>query len=79
VVLTESLTFPGFRAAASLFGVTLVGVAMDQQGVMPDALASACLRHKPRLIYLTPTIGRVQVIFDAMPNSIEQWRRSLKH
>jgi DNA-binding transcriptional MocR family regulator len=56
VVLTESLTFPGFRAAASLFGVALVGVATDQQGVIPDALASACLRHKPRLIYLTPTI-----------------------
>ena len=56
VVLTESLTFPGFRAAASLFGVALVGVALDQQGVIPDALASASLRHKPRLIYLTPTI-----------------------
>jgi len=56
VVLTEALTYPGFRAAAALFGVELVGVTMDQHGVMPDALASACRRHRPRLIYLTPTI-----------------------
>ncbi len=56
VVLTETLTYPGFRAAAALFGITVVGVAMDQHGVMPDALAAACRRHKPRLVYLTPTI-----------------------
>jgi DNA-binding transcriptional MocR family regulator len=56
VVLTEELTYPGFRAAAALFGITLIGVAMDRHGVLPDALASACRRHRPRLIYLTPTI-----------------------
>jgi DNA-binding transcriptional MocR family regulator len=56
VVLTETLTYPGIRAAASLFGVGLIGVPMDQQGVLPDALASACRRYKPKLVYLTPTI-----------------------
>jgi DNA-binding transcriptional MocR family regulator len=55
-VITETLTYPGFRAAAALFGLTVIGVAMDHRGVMPDALASACRREKPRLIYLTPTI-----------------------
>jgi DNA-binding transcriptional MocR family regulator len=55
-VLTEALTYPGFRTAAALFRLTVIGVAMDQHGVMPDALASACRRHKPRLIYLTPAI-----------------------
>jgi DNA-binding transcriptional MocR family regulator len=56
VVITEALTYPGFRAAAALFGLTVVGVAMDRHGAMPDALASACRRHKPRLVYLTPAI-----------------------
>lgn len=56
VVLTEELTYPGMRAAASLFGVALVGVAMDKEGVLPDAFAAACRRHKPRLAYLTPAI-----------------------
>jgi DNA-binding transcriptional MocR family regulator len=37
VVLTEALTYPGFRSAAALFGVALIGVPMDQHGVKPDA------------------------------------------
>ena len=56
VVLTEALTYPGVRAAAALLGVKLVGVAMDEHGAVPDALASAIQRHKPRLVYLTPAI-----------------------
>jgi DNA-binding transcriptional MocR family regulator len=56
VVLTEAVTYPGFRAAAALFGLTIVGVPMDQHGAIPDALATACRRHKPRLVYLTPAI-----------------------
>jgi DNA-binding transcriptional MocR family regulator len=56
VALTEALTYPGFRSAASLLGVQLVGVTMDQHGVKPDALAAAIRRHRPRLVYLTPTI-----------------------
>jgi DNA-binding transcriptional MocR family regulator len=56
VVLTEALTYPGIRAAAALFGVGLIGVAMDRHGVKPDALAAAIRRHRPRLIYLTPAI-----------------------
>ena len=56
VVLTETLTYPGIRSAATLFGVGLIGVPMDQQGVLPDALAFACRRHKPKVVYLTPSI-----------------------
>jgi len=56
VVLTEALTFPGVKAAAAYTGVRLVGVAMDEHGVLPDALVSACRQHRPKAIYLTPTI-----------------------
>jgi DNA-binding transcriptional MocR family regulator len=56
VVLTEALTYPGFRAATSLLGVELIGVPMDRHGVKPDALAAAIRRRRPRLIYLTPAI-----------------------
>jgi DNA-binding transcriptional MocR family regulator len=56
VVLTEALTYPGFRSAASLLGVELAGVPMDRHGVKPDALAAAIRRHRPRLVYLTPAI-----------------------
>jgi DNA-binding transcriptional MocR family regulator len=56
VVLTEALTFPGMKAAADKLGVRLVGVAMDGQGVLPDALAKAIKLHKPKAVYLTPTM-----------------------
>ncbi len=56
VVLTENLTFPGIKAAASRLGVRLVGVEMDRDGVLPDALAAACKQHQPKAIYLIPTL-----------------------
>lgn len=56
VVLTEALTFPGIKAAAAKLGVRLVGVAMDAEGVDPDALKSACELHKPKAVYLVSTL-----------------------
>jgi DNA-binding transcriptional MocR family regulator len=56
VVLTEALTFPGMKAAAAKLGVRLVGVAMDAEGIQPDALKSACRVHEPKAVYLIPTL-----------------------
>jgi DNA-binding transcriptional MocR family regulator len=56
VVLTEALTFPGIKAAATRLGVRLVGVAMDDGGILPDALAQACRAHAPKAVYLIPTL-----------------------
>ena len=56
VVLTEALTFPGIKAAAGRLGIKLAGVAMDDGGILPDALASACRRLKPKAVYLIPTL-----------------------
>ena len=55
-MLTEALTFPGFRSAAQKLGLTVTGVAMDAEGVLPDALAKAIRSRKPKAVYLTPTI-----------------------
>ena len=56
VVLTEALTFPGMKAAAERLGVRLVGVEMDAEGIRPDALKRACKAHKPKAVYLIPTL-----------------------
>src|SRR5262245_31849597 len=56
LVLTEALTFPGVKAAAEQLGLRLVGVAMDEEGIRPDALKAACKAHKPKAIYLIPTL-----------------------
>src|SRR5579871_5323270 len=55
VVLTEALTFPGALAAARRLNIRLVGVAMDGEGVRPDALDDAIRKHAPKAIYLVPT------------------------
>jgi DNA-binding transcriptional MocR family regulator len=55
-VLTETLTFPGMKVAAAKLGIGLIGVAMDGQGVLPEALAKAIKLHKPKAVYLTPTM-----------------------
>src|SRR5262249_28245275 len=44
------------KAAAARLGVKLVGVTMDEGGIIPDALAGACRAHKPKAVYLIPTL-----------------------
>jgi len=56
VVLTDRLTYPGFKSAAASLGVRLVGVASDGEGMDPEALAEACRLHAPKAVYLLPTI-----------------------
>jgi DNA-binding transcriptional MocR family regulator len=55
VVLTEALTYPGVKAAAARLRVRLVGVPMDEDGIIPEALRSACRQHRPKAVYLIAT------------------------
>ena len=56
VVLTDRLTYPGFKAAGAAAGVRLVGVEADDRGMIPAALDEACKRHAPKAVYLVPTL-----------------------
>jgi DNA-binding transcriptional MocR family regulator len=56
VVLCESVTYPGVRAISAQLGLRLVGVEMDRDGVVVEALEEAIRVHKPRAIYLNPTL-----------------------
>ncbi|GLK81203.1 PLP-dependent aminotransferase family protein [Methylopila turkensis] len=56
VILCEAITYPGVRSIAAQLGVRLVGLAMDEDGVTPEALEEACARHAPKAIYLNPTL-----------------------
>lgn len=55
-VLTDALTYPGFRAAAARLGVRLAGVPADADGLVPDAVDAACRASRPRALYCIPTI-----------------------
>ena len=55
VVLTEELSYPGFRYAARAARAEVVGLDMDEQGIRPEALEAACRRHGPQVLCLTPS------------------------
>jgi DNA-binding transcriptional MocR family regulator len=55
-LLTESLTYPGLRAAAQLLHLRLMPVAMDREGLLPGALEAALARRRARVLYCIPTI-----------------------
>jgi len=56
VILVERHTYPGILAAAEIRQIRMVGVETDDEGILPDALEAACRRHRPKLLYLIPTI-----------------------
>jgi DNA-binding transcriptional MocR family regulator len=56
VILHEALTWPGLHATAAQLGMRSVPVAMDGDGLIPDALEAACREHRPRLLYVMPTL-----------------------
>jgi DNA-binding transcriptional MocR family regulator len=63
VIFVEELAYPGFRRAAELLRAEVVSVAMDVNGVIPEALAAAAERYPEGQILCTspevhsPTCG----------------------
>lgn len=59
IVLCESLTYPGVRALADALRLRLEPVAMDDLGVIPEALERRCRELRPKAIYCVPTVHTV--------------------
>jgi DNA-binding transcriptional MocR family regulator len=53
-VLCEELAYPGFRRAARLNRAEVGPVALDREGMVPEALDAACRRTGGRIVCLTP-------------------------
>jgi len=51
VVLTEALTYPGMRRLADFLRLKLRGVALDEDGIDPDAFETACRTLQPKALY----------------------------
>jgi 2-aminoadipate transaminase len=54
-VVCENLTWHGAVRAFRAAGAEVIGVAMDHEGVDPDALEDALARQRPKFIYLIPS------------------------
>ena len=55
-VMVERLTYTGLIEAAHFLNRPLIGLEMDSEGVIPDALECAAVDQRARLAILVPTI-----------------------
>ena len=55
-ILTEAGTYYGLRTLAEHAGYRLKGLALDDQGLVPEALDRAAAATGARVLYLTPTL-----------------------
>jgi DNA-binding transcriptional MocR family regulator len=55
-LLTAELTYPGVQAVAQMLGLRLRGVALDSEGIVPEALEAACKEQPARALYVVPTV-----------------------
>jgi DNA-binding transcriptional MocR family regulator len=55
-VLVEEFTYPGIVSIAERLGHTLHGVALDGEGLIPEALDAAFARTGARALYCMPTL-----------------------
>jgi len=55
-VLTECLTYPGLKGIAKVLHLHLAPVAMDEDGMLPDALEAAAVSRGARVLYTVPTL-----------------------
>jgi len=55
-IAAEGLCYPGLKAAASQQELKVIGLPMDDQGVLPESFANHCRLNHLRAIYLCPSI-----------------------
>ncbi|MDQ7251036.1 aminotransferase-like domain-containing protein [Dongia sedimenti] len=56
VLAVESLTYPPILTLAQRLGFTPCGVALDEEGMRPDALEALCRERRPKAVYLLSTL-----------------------
>lgn len=56
VILVEELSYPGFRRAAELLRAQVVPVAMDEHGLIPEALDAAAKAHGGQIVCTSPEV-----------------------
>ncbi|WP_083897044.1 PLP-dependent aminotransferase family protein [Azospirillum sp. B506] len=55
-ICAETLTYPGLRGLAAQLGLEVIGLPMDEDGILPDAFAEVCRTRPPKALYCNPTL-----------------------
>ncbi|WP_074739117.1 PLP-dependent aminotransferase family protein [Ruegeria halocynthiae] len=56
LLLAEALTYTPVLAMAARLNLQIGGVAMDEEGVVPEAFEAWCREANPKAFYMTPTL-----------------------
>jgi DNA-binding transcriptional MocR family regulator len=62
VILSDKLTYYGLKALAPVFQFEIVGVASDDEGLLPDHLEDACRRMRVKAIFTVPNLQNPSVV-----------------
>lgn len=55
-IAAEALSYPGIKAIAGMLGLRLTPVALDEEGLIPDAFDTLCRQQKIAAVYTIPTL-----------------------
>ena len=55
-ILTEALSYSGLMALARSMRLQVIGLPMDEEGLLPDALSSAVHSYGSKMLYCTPSL-----------------------
>lgn len=55
VIAVECQTYPGILSIAGYLDRKVVPIAMDEQGMLPHALAEQCQNEKPKMVIVVPS------------------------
>ncbi|PVZ82570.1 PLP-dependent aminotransferase family protein [Serratia sp. S1B] len=55
-IVCESINYPGLISLAHQMHLHLVGVAMDDEGLIPESLEHVCHTFHPRILFCIPTL-----------------------
>jgi DNA-binding transcriptional MocR family regulator len=56
VLAVDAMTYPPLKGFASRYGVKLLPIGMDEEGILPDLFKQACLTHSPKALYPLSTL-----------------------
>ena len=56
IILAEALTYQAITQQAALMGRRIIGVEIDKEGIVPEALARAAKEHAPAALFIVPNL-----------------------
>jgi len=78
-VLVESPTFLATIQCFRLYGPTVMGVPVDEDGVDVDTLEQMIQQHRPKLVYLVPTFGNPSGAMTSLPRRLRVLQLAVKY